>query len=240
MIRFASIIAWRHLRGGGSQTILITCGVAVAVMLVIFISGLIAGVQATSLSAITGSIPHIIIHARDIVPHTPDGLPGAGQIALYARTQPRPFQRTTLDQWRDLQRDLRTFPHVVTLSPGVSGQGIISYSGKNASVRVLGALPEEQEKISHLSKNVIAGDFLTLGKDQAVIGLTLATTLGISVGDRLRITASTGTVSTLRVKAIVSTGQNSIDDGWLFVTLHTAQSLFGTGTGDYLFFHHYR
>ena len=230
MIRFAVRIAWRHLRSGGAQTVLIMSGVTMAVMLVIFISGLIAGVQARILDSVTGSIPHITVNARDLQANVPSDLADSANIAVYSRIQPRPFQRSRLDNWRDLQRDLRSYPHVITLSPGVSGQGIISFSGKTASVRVLGALPAEQEKITNISDDLVAGDFLTLQKDQAVIGLKLAENLGVTLGDRLRITASTGTVSALRVAAIVSTGQSTIDDGWLFVTLRTAQSLFNTGT----------
>lgn len=228
MIRFAGLIAWRHLRNGGNQTLLIMAGVTMAVMLVIFISGLIAGVQQRILASIAGSIPHITIHARDLAPHVPAAAPGGGPGQVYARVQPRPYQRAALDHWRDLERDLRAFPHVVTVSPGVSDQGIASFGGKTASVRVLGALPAEQEKISNLNKSVVAGDFLALGQDQAVIGVKLAKTLGIAAGDRLRLTTAAGTVRALRVTTIVNTGQNAIDDGWLFVTLRTGQSLSDT------------
>lgn len=230
MIRFAIRIAWRHLLSGGKQTLLITSGVTMAVMLVIFISGLIAGVQARIIDSVTGSIPHIVVKTKDIIPYVASEIPDSPTASVFPQRQPRPFQRITLNNWRDLKRELVAFPHVVTLSPGVSGQGIISYGSKTAGVRLLGALPAEQDKITGISGDIISGDFLTLQKNQAVIGITLAEKLSVQRGDRLRFTSSTGTVTSLRIAAIVATGQSSIDDGWVFVTLHTAQNLFETGT----------
>ena len=46
----------------------------------------------------------------------------------------------------------------------------------------------------------------------------------------MRFTSSTGRITSLRIAAIVATGQSTIDDGWLFVTLPTAQNLFETGS----------
>lgn len=230
MIRFAARIAWRHLLSGGKQTLLITSGVTMAVMLVIFISGLIAGVQARIIDSVTGSIPHIVVKTKDIIPHVATEIPNSPDTAIFPQRQPRPFQRITLANWRDTKRELSAFPHVITLSPGVSGQGIISFGSKTAGVRVLGALPAEQDKITGISNDIISGDFLSLQKDQAVIGITLAETLSVARGDRLRFTSSTGNVTSLRIAAIVATGQSSIDDGWVFVTLQTAQNLFDTGT----------
>ena len=179
MIRFAARIAWRHLLSGGKQTLLITSGVTMAVMLVIFISGLIAGVQARIIDSVTGSIPHIVVKMNDVIPHVASQIPISRDAAIFPQIQPRPFQRINLTNWRETKRQLSAFPHVVIISPGVSGQGIVSYGSKSAGVRVLGALTAEQDKITDISSDIISGDFLSLQKDQAVIGITFAEKLAV-------------------------------------------------------------
>jgi lipoprotein-releasing system permease protein len=231
MIRFAWMLAYRHLRSGGSQTVLIAAGVAMAVMLVVFISGIIFGVQHDALDAVSGSIPAIVVKAPDRTPSAPERWPSTPDAQVISDVKTRPWQPATLDDWHALQRQLAAFPHVVTVSPGVAGQALLTAGGKNSSVRVLGATPALQEQIAHLNAKLIAGTFLGLGTSAAVVGRKLAATLGVSLGDRLRVTPPDGGVTTVRIAGIVSTGQPAVDDGWMFVTLGTGQSLFGFGTG---------
>ncbi|HOJ23555.1 MAG TPA: ABC transporter permease, partial [Armatimonadota bacterium] len=61
-------LAIRHLRAGGWQTVLIMAGVAIAVTLVIFVSGLIYGVQERWLGILTGSIAHVTVTAPEPEP----------------------------------------------------------------------------------------------------------------------------------------------------------------------------
>jgi lipoprotein-releasing system permease protein len=142
----------------------------------------------------------------------------------------RPVQKTELDQWRTLEKEIIRFPHVVEVSPGVSGQAIARHAGKEVSVRVLGAIPERQDRIVHISDDVVAGNFLTLKTGEAVIGFKLAESLRLILGDRLRLSSGNGNTLVLRVAGIVNTGQDSVDDNWVFMTLRSAQSFFQTGT----------
>jgi lipoprotein-releasing system permease protein len=236
MKNFALTLATRHLRTGGTQTWLIIGGVGVAVALVIFVSGLINGVQQRIVNVVTGSLPHVVVTAEEEEPRTPAQLPGVGDAVIVGSVRERPTQRTTLDQWRSLQDTLVSFPHVVTVSPTVTGQAIISFAGQDASVRVEGAIPTVQEQVTHLAQYLVVGEFLTLDANEAVIGYELADSLGIALGDRIRVTTAIGETATVRIRGIVNTGQPNVDDGWMFVPLRTAQALFGAGTAITAFF----
>ncbi len=224
-------LAIRHLRAGGSQTLLIVGGVAMAVTLVIFISGLIGGVQQRIVRDITGSLPHVTVQAPELQPRLPTDIDTRHPDAeVFFDIGRRTYQREKIDQWQTVEEELRLFPHVVAVSPGVTGQGIASFGGKDAGVRVQGAIPARYDRIVNIAEDAVAGDFMSLASGDCAIGYRLAEDLGVELGDRLRLTSGVGRQEVLRVTCLVSTGQESVDNGWVFVPLRTAQSLFALGT----------
>ncbi len=96
-MRFELKMAIRHLRAGGSQTVLIVGGVAVAVTLVIFVNGLIRGVQKELTDRITGSLPHVTVEAPEMVPRKPVDIAQRYPDATVAwNVQKRPTSATPL------------------------------------------------------------------------------------------------------------------------------------------------
>ncbi|MFP3903405.1 MAG: ABC transporter permease, partial [Armatimonadota bacterium] len=230
-MRFELKMAIRHLRAGGSQTVLIVGGVAVAVTLVIFVNGLIRGVQKELTDRITGSLPHVTVEAPEMVPRRPvDMAQRYPDAAVAWDVQKRPHQRDTIDDWCDAARELQQLPHVRAVSPGVTGQAILSSAGKEVGVRVQGAIPEWYDQVVNISDDLLYGTFLTMGTDDVIIGYKLQEELGVELGERVRISTGFARDDTLRVAGIIETGQDSIDEGWAFVQLRTAQSIFETST----------
>lgn len=76
-------------------------------------------------------------------------------------------------------------------------------------------------------KNLIGGHYQGLQSDEIVIDYELARDLNVSTGDRIRLTSSTGAVEACTIAGIYSQGQGR---GSAYITLHTAQSLYGLGT----------
>jgi len=60
-VGFEWFAAWRFLREGRSQTLLILVGVAVGVGVMVFTSALISGLQATLIEQTLGSQPHVVV-----------------------------------------------------------------------------------------------------------------------------------------------------------------------------------
>jgi lipoprotein-releasing system permease protein len=92
---------------------------------------------------------------------------------------------------------------------------------------IVGADPDLQDAISPVTKNLIAGKYLSLASDEAVIDSELAKDLDVSVGERIRIASGTGTSDSFTIAGIYSRGQGR---GAAYVTLRTGQSLLGYGT----------
>ncbi len=69
-----------------------------------------------------------------------------------------------------------------------------------------------------------------MGTDDVIIGYKLQEELGVELGERVRISTGFARDDILRVAGIIETGQETIDAGWAFVQLRTAQSIFETST----------
>ncbi|NLC56676.1 MAG: ABC transporter permease [Armatimonadetes bacterium] len=230
-MRFEVQLALRHLRSGGWQTVLIAAGVAMAVTLVIFVSGLIYGVQERWLAILTGSIAHVQVSAPEPAPRALSEVvpPVEGRVAV-SRVEQRAQQRQEIEQWRVVVRELASFPRVRAVSAAVAGDGTLTRGEKVIGVRVFGAEPDQQDRIVGLSGDLLSGTYLGIGTEDAVIGYRLAEEMGLALGDRARITSSRGIAQTFRVAGIFDTGQETIDASWVFVTLRAAQSLFASGS----------
>ncbi len=225
-------LALRHLRSGGSQTLLVVAGVAVAVILVIFISSLIYGVQRRLVEQTTGSISLVTVSVPEIDARPPQVLPGTLQDAVVLSDQrKRPFSRDVMDNWRYLEGEIASLPHVTVVSPGVTGQALITHLGREASVRLIGAMPEKLDRIMNVSRDLVEGRYLGLGAREAVIGYKLGEKLGVALGDRARLIASEGSNETFTVAGIIHSGQDVLDEQTVLVTLRAAQSLLDKGTG---------
>jgi lipoprotein-releasing system permease protein len=84
-----------------------------------------------------------------------------------------------------------------------------------------------QDQVTPVTKNLIAGRYLGLDSEEIVIDYELARDLNVSTGDRIRLTSSTGATEAFTIAGIYSQGQGR---GSAYITLRTAQSLYGLGT----------
>ncbi len=222
-------LAVRHLKSGGSQTLLILAGVAMAVTLVIFISCLIGGLQRDIVDTVTGPIAHVSLEAPERVPRVIERLPGRDDTLVVASRQQRLWQPDTIDECNCLEARIRTFDHVTAVAPAVSGQALITRAGTEKSVRVVGSPPRQQDGISRLQEDVLRGDYLRLQSDEAVIGYGLAEELGVDLEDRVRLTTGAGNTETFKIGGIVYTGAEGTDNSTVFITLRSGQALLETG-----------
>lgn len=223
-------LAIRHLKSGGSQTLLILAGVAMAVTLVIFISCLIGGLQREIVDTVTGPIAHVSLEAPEREPRILEQLPGRADAFVVTSRQQRLWQPDTIDECNCLAARIATFDHVTAVAPAVSGQALITRAGTEKSVRVVGSPPQEQDLISRLQEDVLRGDYLRIQADEAVVGYDLADELGVQLEDRVRLTTGAGNTETFKIAGLLYTGAEATDSSTVFITLRSGQTLFGTGT----------
>lgn len=214
-------VAWRFLREGRFQTLLIIVGVAAGVAVVAYISALISGLQASTLTKTLGAQGHITIRSPDdvVLPAAPTV---SGELRL-SQLQPRAQRVRSLVNWSLLVDLLDQQPGVLVVSPMASGAGLALRGDAVQSIALLGVELDRYDRIVALRGKVVAGQ-ARLAPGEAIIGKDLANDLGVRPGDRFSV--QTGMVTeALRVTALVDLGVRDQNRRTVIVPLRAAQSL---------------
>ena len=162
-----------------------------------------------------------------------------------------------IDGWKDLVARAEKTKGVVAAAPFVQGPVIVEFNHQRLAPKIRGIEPRLEQKVSDLSKFIIAGK-LDLTGDNAVLGSELARTLGINVGDTITVYSpgnlgevleqidklkgasgsKKGDIDSLRqlvlpteltVSGIFESGRYLYDSEFLLVPLHVGQELYGLG-----------
>ena len=221
--RFEFQLAFRHLLSGGWQTLLTISAVAAGVIIVIFITSLIFGLQEMMSDLLTESIPHIVVQVEDPKPKTLQNT----ENPTSSRIEEQASQLKFIDNWEQVVRTTRELPNVRGVAAVVSGQGFASKGANPVGVSVVGAEPELLDIITPITKDLTSGKYKGLSSDEIVIDAELAKDLNAEVGERIRLTSSSGQSDSFTIAGIYSRGQGR---GSAYVTLRNGQSLFGFGT----------
>jgi lipoprotein-releasing system permease protein len=219
---FAWIAALRFLREGWMQTMFITAGVAVGVAVIVFMSALLAGMQANFLTRVLSAQAHVALVPPDEAARPLRGdLPGVVQDAVVQR----PAQRLrSLDQWQTVLRQAGAMPEVAVATPVAAGAALAVRGDASRSVTLSGVDPAGFFRIVRVPEGVVAGE-ARLTSEDILVGTDLAKDLGVAVGDKLRVSAASGRDATLTVSGIFDLGNRGVNERTTFVALRTAQSL---------------
>jgi lipoprotein-releasing system permease protein len=218
---FELIVALRFLREGRMQTALILGGVAIGVAVVVFITGLVQGLQASLVERTLGSQAHIVIRPPE---EKTQPVVDRGTSDVAARIEARPQRLRSIDQWESLLPAVVRTPGVVAASPMATGAAFAQRGTASKSVAVRGVDPERYRRIVRIHEDMVAGEFRLSGTD-GVIGIELAKDLGVAVGDRVRIGTPEGREEVITVAGIFDLGNKDLNQRWVFVTLKLAQTL---------------
>jgi len=220
-------VAVRFLREGRFQSVLIIVGVAAGVAVVAYITALVAGLQRNTFEKTLGAQAHVVVSPLDDRV-TPALLRRDGQDVI-SDTQARAQRLRNLPNWQAVAAALEHNPAVSAVSPMVAGAALAQRGEASRAVAVTGVDIDRYDRIVSISKKLVAGS-MHLGPDEAIIGQTLASDLGVGVGDRINVT--TGTRSeTLRLSGLVDLGIKDLNRRVLIVPLRLAQSLLDLSGG---------
>jgi lipoprotein-releasing system permease protein len=223
--RFEFQVAMRHLLSGGWQTLMTISAVTTGVIIVIFITCLIFGLQDRISTLLTNAIPHITI--RVAIP-TPKTLADLDDKSLTSsKIEQQAPQLKLIDNWEQIVSTVSKLPNVKAVAPIVTGQGFASKGANPKGVSVIGADPVLQDSVTPVTPDLIAGKYQRLGSDEIVIDYQLAKDLNVSVGEQIRLNSSVGISESLNVAGIYSSGQGR---GSAYITLRNGQSFFGYGS----------
>ena len=219
---FEWIAAIRFLREGRLQSLFIIVAAAIGVAVIVFMSALLTGMQANLFRRVLSSQPHIVLErpkdAARALRRTQDGQ--AGAIVLQTPAQ-RP---NVIDQWRKVRDEMRLRSDIVAVAPTVSGPALVLRGASSQSVSVTGIDPGEYAKIVPLPEKIVVGSYRMTTTD-VLVGQTLASDLGVRLGDKLRLEAVAGGAVTLNISGIVDLGSRGANQRAVYVLLATAQNL---------------
>lgn len=225
---FEWFVALRYLRDARGQTTLILAAVSVGVSVLVFLSALIGGLQASLVEKTLGSQPHVTLR-----------MPREQAIALSESTptraiawlrEERPQRLRSIEQWPAVVAQVEALPGVLAVSPTVTGAGFAVRAEAKSAVVVRGVEPERFCAIIGVEDRLVAGRFEVNGGD-VTLGSKLAAELGIAVGDKFRIRSSEDVELVATVRGIFELGNEAVDGTWVLTSLRQAQSLYGLPGG---------
>lgn len=220
---FEWIAAVRFLREGRLQTLFIIGGIAIGVGVIVFMSAMLAGLEANFIKRVLTSQPQIQLLTPDQVARSLRN----GNSVIEDATVQRPSQRViSIDQWPKIRNQMLAMPEIIAVSPTIQGSALAIRGDASRAVTLSGVEPESYFKIVRVPDYIVAGE-PRLTSDDIIIGTELARDLGAVVRDKLNVQAASGANRVLTVTGLVDLGNKGVNQRAAYVALRTAQSLLG-------------
>jgi lipoprotein-releasing system permease protein len=217
--RFELFVAHRYLRAKRKQavisiiTIISIIGVAAGVMALVIALGINNGFRNTLQRSLLGATAHVMLLEKQ---------PSEG-----------------IQNWQELDPQLRRLPHVLSVSAGLYGKVLLSGPVQSEGAELKGIpIDTPPEMLRHLKQ----GTFDTLRNDTGLPGIILGSRLAQSTGMMLnsvvKVLSPQGeltpfgphfTLYQFRVAGIFESGFYDIDAFWAFTSLKSAQQVFSVG-----------
>lgn len=231
--RFSWSIAIRSLLDSRRLTVLTVGVVGVSVVLVIFITALITGLQARLIEDVTGAIPHVTVEPEERRPAAIWDRPRTDdkeEIFIGERTGYTQQKQKIEDwsTWRERVEERADQAEVVT--PTVRDQGFILRGQTREAAQIYGVRPAEYNEFVDIESDLMQGRFENLAAGEVAIGRLLAEELRIEVGDRVQVSPPEGQSVSMSVGGVFDTGFGQLDRATVLMPLGDAQSLFGLGS----------
>lgn len=225
---FEVLVALRFLREGRIQTLLILSGIGVGVGVIVFLSALISGLQASLIERTLGTQAHVVVRAPEDVVRAIT--PPSAERAVAARFE-QPAQRLrSIVAWPQTLELLRTLPGVRAAAPAAEGPAVALRGLASRSIALRGVEPASYRRIIDMAPRMTEGQF-RVDAAHAVLGVELAEDLGLRRGDKLRIEAPRGRADVFVVAGLFDVGNKDLNERWVFVSLRSAQTLLDLSGG---------
>ena len=212
---FERAVAGRYLRARRGErfvsviAIFSLIGIALGVATLIIVMSVMSGFKDDLLSRILGLNGHLGVYAG-----TSEGI----------------------SDYDDVAARIRTVPGVLSATPVIEGQVLLTSRSQNSGGLVRGITQDDLRHFPSIAGNIRAGSLDDFhGEDAIAIGLTLAERFGLDVGSKITLLSPDGAVTAFgtvprvrayRVAAIFQAGMNEYDSTYTFLPLHAAQVFF--------------
>lgn len=227
MSRYELFIGLRYMKSKRKNafvsliTMISIVGVTVGVMALIIVLAVMNGFEEDLKSKILGTNSHVVV-----LQVGKDGMSG----------------------YPEIMEKIKKDPRVVSATPFVLNQVMLTSQNNVSGVVLRGIIPEEEGRVTDITRNMVEGDIMALspkpGKpDQSevygiVIGRELSGSLGTYLGDPVNVVSPLGRITPLgmvpkmtqfRVVGIFDSGLYEYDTGLAYISLPNAQKFFDMG-----------
>ncbi len=145
-----------------------------------------------------------------------------------------------LEDWQGVARRAAQNKAIEAVAPYIEGEGMLKVGSDLSGTMLRGVLPAEESRVSDIAANIKAGSFesLTQGSYNIVIGVELAESLGVTVGDKIDLMIPQASVTPagvlprfrrFTVSGIFRVGMYEFDRGLVLINLGDAQALLRMG-----------
>ena len=143
-----------------------------------------------------------------------------------------------LADWQAVAKEAAVHPQVVAAAPFVNAQGMLLFGTAVRGAVVRGIVPQLEEKVADIGRNMVAGklEALAPGEFGIVLGAELARALGAIPGDKVTLIAPQGLVTPagilprlkqFTVAGLFEIGMFEYDSGLALIHVQDAQKLYG-------------
>jgi lipoprotein-releasing system permease protein len=143
-----------------------------------------------------------------------------------------------LADWQAVANEAAVHPQVVAAAPFVNAQGMLLFGAAVRGAVVRGIVPQLEEKVADIGRNMVAGQLEALapGEFGIVLGAELARALGAVPGDKVTLIAPQGLVTPagilprlkqFTVAGLFEVGMFEYDSGLALIHIQDAQKLYG-------------
>lgn len=206
-------IALRNILRNKRRTALTGLSIMIAVMVAIYLWSLISGV-------VDGLFDNFIRltsgHVRVLN-------------SEYVKREKMMPLESNIPNYPEVQKIVEANPAVTLTSPRIKFGVLLDNEGNNKPTMGMGIEPAKAEKVFSLSKQIVKGRAIVLGREEINIGDKLARELGLKLGDTLTIVTQTayGSIAAMNLKivGIFSFSVPSFDGTIFFLPLDKAQEL---------------
>lgn len=222
-------ISTRYFFAHKRQSLVCIAGVTISVTMFIAMLAMMNGFTHKFIVETVESSGHVTVHDEPRERETqilerfttdPDAL-----LAI-ERTKPRENVKQIKNP-TGLIAQLRRLNGIVAAAPEVTGEAIASYGTKNVNMSIVGIEPEQQQRVTTIGRDIIAGGFnrLRTSADGLIIGSGLQKVLGAQLDDTLVLTSNTGGRVNARIVGVFETGVTPVDYSRAYMLLSSSQAL---------------
>ena len=221
---FALRVAFRYLTANRVQSGLLIGGVALSVIVFVFMTALIRGLALFLTAQTTGQIAHVEMEPPRRIAQV------MGTDGGFAAQPISTFQRRQIRNWQLIVDQAAQLDHVVAVVPEVTGNGFLVRGTAVAPIALQGIDPSQIDAIIPISQSIVDGS-ADLSTGGLLIGAELAEDLGLRAGIPVLLRSDRGVERLIPVTGIFRIGLSNVDRRVAYMSIAVARPLLALPNG---------